>query len=384
MTQKILARPENGVVVVILISFLQCGRLHEAPREVELLKKKFSLQQLGKKKWLENRELEYSKSFPVEFMNDMKFVLSHIKKYGHGLAYASTCFKEDRDFVLKAVQYQGLELQFANVNMHKDQEIILASLNRNPYGFRFASNELLKNKEFVLNTVRKNGHALLYVDDVFLQDREIILAAVQQNGEALRYNQALELKDDREIIFEAIKQTKKAFQWISTSLLRNTHFMLQALKFVGAEIYIFDYSNKEIMLKAVQDLGFLLEFSSDELKKDRDIILTAVRKAIKLGCKNVLEYASQEVATDKEFVLKALKFNSLEVIESLNSNFKAEKEIILEAVKNDGRSLFYASKELQKDPELDMEALKCNGYVLEYQARIEHCYFGAYLGITER
>ena len=56
---------------------------------------------------------------------------------------------------------------------------------------------------------------------------------------------------------------------------------------------------------------------------------------------------------------------------------------MLAAVKNNGFSLTFASPELRKDPELVMEALKCNGFVLEYSdellhERKEHFYVGDY------
>ncbi|KAF0975369.1 hypothetical protein FDP41_005363 [Naegleria fowleri] len=77
-----------------------------------LLKKKFSLQQEGKKKWLLNRELKYENFFPIEFMNDKEFMLNHIKKYGNGLEFAPPKLTEDRELVLQAVQLRGYDLYY--------------------------------------------------------------------------------------------------------------------------------------------------------------------------------------------------------------------------------------------------------------------------------
>ena len=63
----------------------------------------------------------------------------------------------------------------------------------------------------------------------------------------------------------------------------------------------------------------------------------------------------------------------------------SDKEFRLEAVRSNGCILMHAKKEHQEDPELVMEALKCNGYVSEYsnelyQARMKYCYHDVYLG----
>ncbi len=45
-----------------------------------------------------------------------------------------------------------------------------------------------------------------------------------------------------------------------------------------------------------------LEFASDELKKDREVVLTAIRNYV-----NALEVVSEELRGDKEIVLAAIQ-----------------------------------------------------------------------------
>ena len=83
-------------------------------------------------------------------------------------------------------------------------------------------------------------------------------------------------------------------------------------------------TNKKEALKAVKQNGWALEFASDELKNDREVVLEAVKEKGSAGF--ALEYASEELKNDRK--------------------------VVLEAIKEYGGALKYASDELKNDPEL--------------------------------
>jgi general stress protein YciG len=80
-------------------------------------------------------------------------------------------------------------------------------------------------------------------------------------------------------------------------------------------------NDKEVLLEAVKQNGYSLQYASEELKNDKEFILEAAQQN-----GNSLKYASKE--------------------------FKNDKEVVLEAVKQYRRSLQYASEELQNDKEV--------------------------------
>ncbi|KAF0972517.1 hypothetical protein FDP41_009420 [Naegleria fowleri] len=348
-------------VKLLMIDFSNSSSENDLQRLELLLKKKFSLQQLGKKKWLENRELKYEHFFPVEFMNDKEFILNHIKKYGYGLEYASKQLKKDREFVLKVIQQNGDELKFAGDNIHTDKEVILAAVKQFKGAWTFVSSEQLRNdKKFVLEMVQQYG---IGVPFDFNKDRDVVLAAVKKNGKALQYVER-QFKSDKEIVMEAIKQNKKALEFLPKVLLLDCEFMLTILKTIFPEfshLESFDYSNKDIMMKLVQENGKILEFASSELKNDREIVMTAVRY----------------YCHSPGFRFIPLQFAS--------DDLKNDREIALLAIQQNGHALMFLNEGFQNDSEFVMEALKCNGYVLKYsdefyRARMQHCYHDVYLG----
>ncbi|KAG2382094.1 hypothetical protein C9374_005886 [Naegleria lovaniensis] len=336
-------------------------------------------------------------------MNDPEFVFNYIKQHGYGLGHASKQLRQDRDFVLKAVQQQYSDFRFAQ-DFRNDQEVVLKAITQEPYALRyFASIELQKDKEFVLKAVRLNGVALWFTD-TFKNDMEVVLTAVKQNSEMLE-----KLRDSNVTTKLQKSTTARRHSDVHKNLLRDRSFMLQSLKLTVPEfetLHSFDYSSKDIMLRVVQEFGFLLEFVSSELKSDREIVLNAVKND---GIS--LRFASEDLRNDKEIALLAVMQDALEYA---HDELKSDKEIVLEAVKQDTDAVLYASDKLLKDKQFllqiakfcgnmflehvpreitddadfmleIMEEIKNSGVVSEYndelyQERMEQCYYGAFIG----
>ncbi|KAF0983609.1 hypothetical protein FDP41_010674 [Naegleria fowleri] len=251
----------------------------------ELLRHKFTLQQIGKKKYLENREKIYTEFFPVEFMNDKSFVLDHLKKYQCGLGFATKQVKQDKqvelvaleiiktrqlkpklnklttshesnddelfspknissftdlknEFMLKAIKRNPYLL--VSLGLQQNKDIILAVLEQTIDILDCTPKEFFEDKDFMLRAVTKNGLALHYTSPALLYDKEIVLAAVKQNGKALFAASHL-LRDDKEVVMEAVRQTGTALQYAS--------FRLQ--------------HDREVIMEAVELHGYVTEFSQD-------------------------------------------------------------------------------------------------------------------------
>ena len=65
-----------------------------------------------------------------------------------------------------------------------------------------------EDREIVLEAVKNDGSALKYASENLKEDREIVLEAVKNDGSALEYASE-NLKEDREIVLEAENNIKK-------------------------------------------------------------------------------------------------------------------------------------------------------------------------------
>ena len=145
--------------------------------------------------------------------------------------------------------------------------------------------------------------------------------------------------------------------------LKNKSFMLQvvtssgrALEYASDEIK----SDRGIVLAAVKSDGSALEYASYDLKSDRGIVLAAVT-----SYGRALEYASDELKSEKEIVLAAVTSDG-ENLQYASDELKSDRGIVLAAVKSDGRALEYASYDLKSDREIVLEAVKSSEYNIMY------------------
>jgi hypothetical protein len=112
------------------------------------------------------------------------------------------------------------------------------------------------------------------------------------------------------INYDSLKDDKQFF-------LDNTVFFI--LEYASDRIK----NDREVILNAVKNNGKILRFASDELKNDREIVLIAVKN---WGLS--LQYGSKNLRADKEVVLAAMKENSL-AFKYADESLKTDKDILL-------------------------------------------------------
>lgn len=119
-------------------------------------------------------------------------------------------------------------------------------------------------------------------------------------------------------------------------------------------------TDKELLINIFRaDKNRILEFASDELRDDKEVVLEAVEKD---GCS--LRLASERLKDDKEFLMSLVKKNGFSLYYA-SDRLKDDKEVVLEAIKS-GFSLYYASDRMKDDEEVVIEAVKKDCHSLRY------------------
>ncbi|KAF0972926.1 hypothetical protein FDP41_008778 [Naegleria fowleri] len=340
---------------------------------------------------------QYGKVFKsdldINYQHDREIVLAAVKQDGRALKYVSECssdqLKQDQEVVFEAIRQNKKALRWASRILLEDEKFMLKALRLvlipeldqfhysnkkimcqvvKEFSFllEFASQKLKSDKKMVFHAVSNDGLSLQHSSQECKNDKEIVLKAVQQNGLALEFV-ATHFKNDHEIVRTAILQNGNALRYASSEL-RN---------------------DSTIVLEAIQQCSQAFTYASKELKENQEFLW----KALELGCEKVLKripYSEEFIP----FVMEVVKKNGLCV--SSNNEFCYGRQVMLEAIQNHGFALYYASEKLKSDEELAMIALKCHGYVLDhertcnpafwnddrqlYQARMDHCYFDAFMG----
>jgi hypothetical protein len=171
------------------------------------------------------------------------------------------------------------------------------------------------------------------------------LAMVGRNGLALQ-NFPNDLKNDRNIVLEAVRQNWQALEWASDELRRN----------------------REVVLAAVKNNLNALRHVSMESSDYCDLVLELAAKSPNLLKSGIKEFCNKLVNDNRDvidFMLRLVERNGLALMH-LPAEFKKDYHVVLAAVSQNGTALCYADWSLKKDKAVVMEALKQNGRALQY------------------
>ena len=105
--------------------------------------------------------------------------------------------------------------------------------------------------------------------------------------------------------------------------------------------------------------GTNTRYASEELRKDREVVMAAVQKN-----DVALEYASKDLRNDKDIVMVAVRQNG-NSLRYASNEMKNDKNVVLMAVAQNCYGLLYASEMLQCDEDVIRIAMEKNKYILE-------------------
>ena len=177
------------------------------------------------------------------------------------------------------------------------------------------------------------------------------------------------LEADREVVLAAVKQNGWAIQYASVQLKADREVVLAAVKQNGLALNYASVelrADREVVLAAVEEDGWALKYASAELRADREVVLAADREVVLTAVKRngwALDYASVELQADRDVVLAAVKQDG-RALEYASVELQADREVVLAAVQQDGYALNYASFELKADREIREAASKQSAHAV--------------------
>ena len=210
------------------------------------------------------------------------------------------------------------------------------------------------NKEEIIKRVSSGDFLISYqeINDQLKNDKEIIKAFIIKDGTesflenpdddfALGYLKP-DLKEDRELLLLALEaDSKKGIispekKYVPEKFHKDEEVTFAAVK-AGWEFKNVDSSfkdNKNIIKAAISKNSKLYETLDANLKKDKDILIEAIKGDPKnnFSSSSQFEFADESLKKDREVVLSASKINGF-ILKFVDESFKKDKEIVLEAVK---------------------------------------------------
>lgn len=126
------------------------------------------------------------------------------------------------------------------------------------------------------------------------------------------------------------------------------------------------YNDRDEALQALELGNAVLEWSSDALRGDKELVMLEMQWDGIEQFETVLAYASQELCADREVVLGALAFDGY-AIRYASDELKNDRAVAMAAVQNDiyGLAFECIGETLQADMEIILEALNCNTSIFD-------------------
>lgn len=151
--------------------------------------------------------------------NDREIVHAAVKSDGSMLKYASESLQNNKEIVEAAVLSEGLAILYASHSLQNCEEMALKAVNQNPDIFYFLQWDLRTNYSFRSRVVQANMNNAALIKDV-----------VQFHGNLLKYASD-KVKDDIEVVREAVKSNCCALRFASERVKNDILLLPRALKF---------------------------------------------------------------------------------------------------------------------------------------------------------
>lgn len=218
--------------------------------------------------------------------------------------------------------------------------------------------DYVNDKEVSQQIIKLSGYTSAWdidkLSDDLKADKEVMLEAIRQNPNAFQ-NADASLQDDKEFMLEATSINGLVLNNASSRLQADKDVALSAVSTTGLALGHVDYSlrnDKDVVLAAVKQDGFALQFASENLCKDREVVLTAVSKNYL-----ALQYADNKLKADKEIVLNGIK----DII---------KRHERMQGTQTDDFFKNCVSRKLRNDPKFMIEAIKVHStsYVYAFNA----------------
>jgi hypothetical protein len=113
-----------------------------------------------------------------------------------------------------------------------------------------------------------------------------------------------------------------------------------------------ELKTKELMMIAVKNKGYALQFAPPTLRGDKELVMAALQES-----SDAFQWASPELRGDKEFVIDTIQKTDIPLYHA-STELCADKEVVMEAVKKNPFSVQFASPELQRDKDVIRTALR--------------------------
>lgn len=264
-------------------------------------------------------DLRNDKAFVLQAITSIKM---HNKCPDHDnqiLKYVSPRLRADRDVVEQAVQQSGLNLKYASYQLRRDKDVVLRACRQTGSAFRYClpselRDEFLHNRDFLLHVVSAiPNYVIKHCGHCFRSDRDLFMKACIHglDWDAL----PVQFIYDTDFIADVVRQAPRRYMDLPeiTRELPEVAFAVFEAKNAGDD-ELLEATERSPQLLSNRDAMWIiatnegtdivsetLQFSPTRIRRDKELMLRAINVD-----RTALEYCTEELQQDQDILMAAL------------------------------------------------------------------------------
>ena len=202
-------------------------------------------------------------------LNDKELFLKLIqRRNGHILKFSSENLKNNKEFMLRAAGLNSYASYNEIMRLKEDMEVVLKSVGLDREAVKYLNQQFKNDKEVAFETLKGDTRVLAYASTQLKNDKEFVLKIINKGISALAYA-GKNILNERDTVFYYLKKLEK-YDAINHGNIDKHHSIFK-------NIAPFLLDDEEVMSKAVSVFGISLQYASKRLKKNKEIIILALK-----------------------------------------------------------------------------------------------------------
>lgn len=307
---------------------------------------------------------------PYWLKNDITVVDYATSQNIKSIQYASEAILSDENTLLFLFKYNGdiFDESIWNnknenpVDLLKNEKTFYKFFKENRIVYKYADIDLKKkNVKLALDAVSDIPEMLQYVPDDLISDYSngIAETAIFTDPKCIEYiKEGDKIRDSYEIMKRLVSKDGMVLNYVSERLRGNFDIVLAAVKQNPKSIRFVNersiFENEEIAQIVLIKEGKALEFFSPEIRSNKQLVIMAV-KSDQIG--SVLQYVSDDLKNDFDVANAAVENYGL-ALKFVSDVLKDNDAIVLKAIQQTGLAIIHASERHRNNREIVLLALK--------------------------
>ena len=234
-------------------------------------------------------------------------------------------FRSDRDTVFSCVKRDGEMLEYASNELRNCPVIVLASVQSCGMAIRFASEEVRRDPEIFTAAVIRDVWVPTWLPEALRADRGLALRCISMRSTALRAFSD-ELKGDPFVVTAA-----GSLEHASDDLKKDKEFVLSRMQANGRDLCYVDEclrSDRSVVMEAIASSPHAFSYACDSIRDEPDIALQCT-----VDCPDVARCYGDTLCQDKDFILSAIRTNA-HAFRFVPSRWRDDEEVARLAVES--------------------------------------------------